>query len=212
MGKYVVVDLEMCMVKSRKPICQEVIQIGAVLLDESFDVIDRFSTYVKPEFGWLDATIVNLTGIRGTQLKGAPDFKSGLDKFLSWLPDEALTFVEWSTSDEAQLRKECLVKGIEDDRLKRLLSDTSDCQKLFSRKIDRKKNYRLSEALTMADISFEGHEHDGLDDAYNTALLFAKLNREEELVLNPLYEEARSEECDTLSYSLAYLFKDIHIA
>ena len=54
--KYVVLDLEMCKVpKSLRNEtyrwCYETIQIGAVLLDENYDVKKKFSTFVRPEYG-----------------------------------------------------------------------------------------------------------------------------------------------------------------
>ena len=42
---------------------QEVIQIGAVLLDENYDGVDTFMSFVKPRFGELDEFIQKLTGI-----------------------------------------------------------------------------------------------------------------------------------------------------
>ena len=76
MSKYVIFDLEMCRVGKHKrteqfPYPQELIQIGAVLLDESYVVTDRFETYVAPQFGALDPFITDLTGITRDKLKGA---------------------------------------------------------------------------------------------------------------------------------------------
>ncbi len=67
MGKHVVIDLEMCRVakemKREYRAKHEIIQIGAVLLDEDMVVTDRISILVKPEFGWIDPFIEKLTGI-----------------------------------------------------------------------------------------------------------------------------------------------------
>ena len=53
--KFVVVDFEMNPVssiyKEQKAICtNEIIQIGAVLLDDNYEELDSFQTYVKPCF------------------------------------------------------------------------------------------------------------------------------------------------------------------
>ena len=53
-----------------------------------------------------------------------------------------------------------------------------------------KDAYNLTEALNIADISYEDGAHDGLVDARNTARLYAKMQREEELTLNRYYMEA----------------------
>ena len=49
------------------------------------------------------------------------------------------------------------------------------------------KNYRLSEALIIADIDYDENIHDGLVDAENTAMLFAKMKREPKLKLISCY-------------------------
>ena len=62
-----------------------------------------------------------------------------------------------------------------------------DCQKTFAERMHTEKRYKLSEALIIADIDLEDGEHDALVDARNTALLFAKMQREPSLKLNPYY-------------------------
>lgn len=52
MNQYVVVDLEMCKVpylnrKKEFHGANETIQIGAVLLNENYEVVDEFNTYVR---------------------------------------------------------------------------------------------------------------------------------------------------------------------
>lgn len=54
MCKKIVIDVEMCRVQRRSgrfPLKNEIIQIGAVMLDEAYHTVDEFSTYVRPEFG-----------------------------------------------------------------------------------------------------------------------------------------------------------------
>ena len=73
MCQYAVVDLEMCKVpngakKGKYRWKHETIQIGAVLLNESLEIIDKFSTYVFPQFGFIDTYIIKLTGISSARL------------------------------------------------------------------------------------------------------------------------------------------------
>ena len=53
--------------------------------------------------------------------------------------------------------------------------------------MNAQKNYKLSEALIIADIDYDEHEHDALVDAKNTAQLFIKMQCEPELKLNKYY-------------------------
>ena len=191
MSKYVVFDLEMCFVpKSVKRSvynCRnELIQIGAVVVDESLGITDKFMTYVSPVFGNVDAYIENLTGITRQNLSQAPKAKEALEMFFNWMPEDAV-MVSWSENDEYQIRKETEAKGIVIDGLEEHLANWIDCQKTFSQKMNNERSYKLSEALILADIDYDEGEHDALVDAKNTAQLFIKMEREPELTLNPYF-------------------------
>ena len=115
--KYAVIDLEMCMVpkgfrKYGYKYRQETIQIGAVLLDENYEVIDEFNTYVKPEYGWIDDFIEKLTGISQHNVADAPSFEEALEAFLDWLPADDVRCVSWSDSDPKQIIHESFAKGM----------------------------------------------------------------------------------------------------
>lgn len=198
MSKYVIVDLEMCNVpKGIKRDAynwrNEVIQIGAVVVDESLNITDEFMTLVSPEFGAIDNFIEKLTGISRKAVQGAPKVKEALELFVNWLPSDAL-LVSWSENDENQIRKEIEAKNILVEGLNDYLDTWVDCQKTFGEKMNAQKNYKLSEALIIADIDYDDGEHDALVDAKNTAQLFVKMEREPVLVLNPYYSNQKEEE------------------
>lgn len=189
MSKYVIVDLEMCNVPKtvRRAVyhCRnEIIQIGAVLVDESLEIAGEFVTYVKPQFGTIDAYIEELTGISRKDVLGAPCIKDALERFMSWVPDDAV-MVSWSMSDESQIRKETEAKNIVIDRLQEYLESWVDCQKTFGEKMDNQRSYKLSEALIIANIDYDDGEHDALVDSKNTAQLFIKMEREPVMSPNP---------------------------
>lgn len=214
MCKYAVVDLEMCKVpygakKEKFRWARETIQIGAVLLNESLEVDDKFVTYVAPQYGTIDPFIKNLTGISKGDVAKAPVMKDALQAFVEWLPDDTKV-VSWSNSDEKQIRHEIEAKGIFIEGLEEILENWVDCQKTFAEKMHNQRCYKLSEALIAADIDYEDGAHDGLVDAYNTALLFAKMEREEELVLNPYYRRAVSEE-ESTGFTLADIFAGLDL-
>lgn len=216
MCKYAVVDLEMCKVprqaRTNKKMCaREVIQIGAVLLNETLEVIDKFSTYVSPQFGRIDDEINQLTGIRNEDVIHAPVLSDAFNTFLSWLPTDT-KLVSWSNNDEAQIRKELAYKEIEVAGIEDMLDSWIDCQKTFGEKLNSERCYRLSEALVAADIIYEDGAHDGLVDAYNTALLFAKMEREDELSLNPYYKSMILEEDEACCSTLGSLFGGIDMS
>ena len=201
MKHYVVVDLEMCNVTNNEllkvfPYKSEIIQIGAVLMNEELEIIGEFDTYVKPKYGQLTWQIKKLTGIREEDLKDAQPLEVVMNDFLNWLPEGEVTAISWSMSDKFQFLKELSIKNIPyGEQFRTILETWVDCQPQFTQKMHTEhKNYQLKEALIATDIWTEGRLHNGLVDAKNTALLYAKMQREEELVLNPFYKIATEEE------------------
>lgn len=191
MSKYAIVDLEMCRVPKglkRKKFgsASELIEIGAVLLNDKYEIVDRFKTYVSPEYGEVDQYIQNLTGITKADTVDAPSAKEALELFVNWLPEDAI-LVSWSDNDERQIRKEVQLKDLYVAGLEKYLDNWEDCQKTFGEKMNSPKNYKLSEALIIADIDYDENIHDGLVDAENTAMLFAKMKREPKLKLISCY-------------------------
>lgn len=191
MSNYAVVDLEMCKVPRAKrtdeyPYRNEIIQVGVILLDDKFDIVDEFKSYVSPDNGVVDTYIQNLTGITAENVANAPKLADVLSQLVKWLPDDTI-MIEWSDNDEKQLRLEIEAKQLPEIKFEVLLREWVDCQKLFGDKLGTDKVYRLSEALNISDICYDDGAHDALVDARNTARLFRKIKTEVELKLNPYY-------------------------
>lgn len=213
MSKYVIVDLEMCKVRGLKReklggSC-EIIEIGAVLLDDTYEIADRFKTYVSPEYGEIDQFIQKLTGISKADTVNAPTIKEALELLMNWLPEDAV-LVSWSDNDEKQIRKEIELKSLDIPGLDKYLDSWEDCQKTFGEKMNSSKNYRLSEALIIADIDYDENIHDGLVDAENTAMLFAKMKREPKLKLISCY--VTEDEDNTMYTPIGGLLKNFSYA
>ncbi len=188
MSKYAVIDLEMCGVPKNKrcgyAFNQEIIEIGAVMLDDSFHITDEFKTFVAPQYGFIDSYIENLTGISNDDTASAPVIADALSMFLEWIGSDAV-MVAWSTNDAYQLRTETQLKGIELQALDEILDTSVDSQMMFSEKLDTEKVYKLSEALAIAGIFYDEGAHEALVDARNTAKLFGKMMSDEKFTLSP---------------------------
>ncbi len=83
---------------------------------------------------------------------------------------------------------------------------------MFAEKMGNTRMYRLEEALIAADIISYGDAHDGLNDAYNTALLYKKMMTESEFRLNSYYLQAHSEQEVRLTSTMGDLFNDFDIS
>lgn len=216
MSRYVVVDLEMCKVPrgTRKQYgrAMETIQIGAVLLNDNYELIDSFMTLVNPRYGTVDKYINNLTGISQNDVYSAPGMADAINSFFNWIPDDNVKMVSWSLSDLYQLQHEFEAYDIDMGKFNNLIETWIDCQKMFSEIMDEERIFKLDEALIASEINTSGRAHDGFDDAYNTALLFAKMETEPIFKLNEYYKKAHSGESERLTYSLGDLFKSLNIA
>ena len=204
---YLVIDLEMCKVprdyrsKSYR-YANETIQIGAVLLDDSFKRIGTLCQYVHPEHGVIDYFIENLTGIKNSQVKKAPKLDEALIHMIDWLGERDYKIYAWSESDRNQLLHEIKAKNMTDERIYAFMKAENwiDYQDVFTKRFKLSRQLSLEEALGRAEIEPEGKFHDGLDDAVNTAYLIEKLelNPEYQLVSYEMPDKPSEGLCSTL--------------
>lgn len=214
---YLVIDLEMCRVPQnyrgkRYKYATEIIQIGAVLLDDEYRQIASLSQYVCPEHGVVDHFISNLTGILNSQVKKAPKLKDALLHILDWLGEREYKVIAWSENDYIQLQHEITNKKIECGRIDEFMQEDRwiNYQKTFGERYEYERSVSLEEALLLCNIEPDGRLHDGLDDAVNTAKIIEKLeqNPEYQLIYTERQEEFSSEPLQT---SLGELFADLNI-
>lgn len=214
---YLVIDLEMCKVpknyrgKNYK-YSSEIIQVGAVLLDEDYKEIGTLCQYVHPEFGVLDYFITNLTGIENGQLKNAPKLKDALIHMVNWLGEREYKIFAWSNSDYCQLKHEITSKKLNDEKLDELMKSERwiDYQQVFGERYSFEQPTSLKEALMLCDIEPDGRLHDGLDDAWNTARLIEKLEKNPDYKL--VYRERQAQEdSQPLKVCLGDLFEGLNL-
>ncbi|MEY8517108.1 3'-5' exonuclease [Lachnospiraceae bacterium 29-84] len=213
--KYIFIDLEMNPVDKRfkeiKEICRsEIIEIGAIVLDESFRQIESYREYVKPEFSnQIMVGITDLTGISLNMLVGADTFSVAIEKFADWCCKDGEDFMvyAWSGNDLEQIQKEMEVKHIpESATLSKLFGNWNDFQEYFCRLIESEKPVSLERALAMAGYGFDGKMHDAMWDAKNTADLFVASQNEEELLQNIKMIQEKTEHSEESAVTLGDIF------
>ena len=208
--KYVFVDFEMATIgkdfmEQRKIWRQEIIEIGAVMFDESFSEIGSFKRYVKPDYSrHISTTVYNLTGIDDYYLNGCNGIQEELDAFAAWClaTGDKVTVYAWSESDLNQIQKEYLLKDLApSESLERIIAAWQDLQALYDKAVDSKNPTALHKALASIGVDFDGKMHDALDDARNTAKIFVELSNPEEFnkTVNYIHEYTeRESNCVTL--------------
>ena len=180
---YIIFDLEwnQCGSESEiltQPVCLpgEIIEIGAVKLNDAFEKVDELRLLIQPKYyPKLHHRIVSLTGLRDKELaeKGLP-FPQAYEKFMEFCGEE-YSFMTWSRSDLPILVDNMLLHGIDISNL----PDTYDLQRIFCNEIMRiPRKMALDDALKVlnekGDIA-----HDALNDSRNTALVCNHLDLEE---------------------------------
>ncbi len=213
--KYVFIDFEMNQIDNSHgdelKICKnEIIEIGAVKLDDTYKEIDSFKTYVRPCITPITSRITNLTGITNEMVDDAPEFAEAMDKFISWCMDADIIYA-WSENDLKQFNKERKLKKYDNPEASKIASKWKDFQKEFAKMLGTKRRIALSDAVFYLGEDFQGAEHDALWDARNTAEVFVLSKDKEkfEKTMAPIMNAYKPKE--TMTYSLGDLFKNIHI-
>ena len=173
--KHVVVDLEMNPVSRefrevRRKLNEEVIEIGAVRLDENFQQEAEFQCYVKPEYGPIKKHITSLTGITQAMVADKKTYAACFQDFVDWVGEEETKIYSWSMSDIKQLRSECRYK-LPDFDIGWLNVRWVDLQQEFDDRLGLHNSLALKHALGAMDHKFEGTQHTALADAINTSAI-----------------------------------------
>lgn len=173
--KHVVVDLEMNPVSRefrevRRKLNEEVIEIGAVCLDENFQQEAEFQCYVKPEYGPIKKHITSLTGITQAMVADKKTYAACFQDFVDWVGEEETKIYSWSMSDIKQLRSECRYK-LPDFDIGWLNARWVDLQQEFDDRLGLHNSLALKHALGAMDHKFEGTQHTALADAINTSAI-----------------------------------------
>lgn len=213
--EYVFVDFEMNQIdyshKEELDICKnEIIEIGAVRLDDTYREIDSFKTYVRPVITPVTGRITELTGITNDMVDDAPEYAEAMDMFIDWCKGADIIYA-WSENDLRQLNKERKLKNYENPDMSSVVSRWKDFQKEFARMLGTKRRIALSDAVFYLGEDFKGAEHDALWDARNTAAVFVLSKDKEkfEKTMAPIMDIYKPKQA--MTYSLGDVFKNIKL-
>lgn len=186
---YIFVDFEMekldCLYKQERKVCKmEIIEIGAVMYNDQYEEISSFKRYVKPQYSeHISDVIINLTGITDSLLEDKNSSVVEIPEFAKWccsMGDDFKVYA-WSESDLKQITHEMRLKDIpETDELSLVLANWNDLQKEFDQSLYNYRSTSLSNALDSVGITFDGRQHDALDDSRNTARLYREMSTSDE--------------------------------
>ncbi len=142
----------------------EIIQIGAVKLDEDFNEIDNFELLVSPVFyKKMNSKVKRLTSIEDSDLMRGYPFREAIGYFSQWCGDD-FVFLTWGPDDEAMLRENLKMF----DMSAKWIPQCYDIQCIFNYQfVQSKDQVSLSSAIERFGI-IPLHAHNALNDAINT--------------------------------------------
>jgi inhibitor of KinA sporulation pathway (predicted exonuclease) len=166
---FLVIDLEgtCCDDKSIPDEEREMIEIGAVAVSSSGDIVEEFDALVRPvRHPLLTGFCTGLTGITQKDVDEARPFPEVWGRFVSWLGDKN-AFCSWGGYDLEQMRRDC---GFHGQPL--TFEYHCDLVKMYGRKCGHRK------AMRWIGLPPKGNHHRGVDDARNISLILVAMLKE----------------------------------
>ncbi len=166
----------------------EIIEIGAVKIDEDANVLDTFSIHLRPRiFRTLQHHIAKVTGLTQADLDRGEPIVQGLRRFMQWCGPDA-EFAEWGMDDVPVLKQNLFLCNLDESRP----TQWYDLQQIFLREHPRKEGegMTLESVVTRMGIPMERPFHDALSDTLYTADVCRKLDLRAGLAAYPTEEES----------------------
>ncbi len=177
--KYIVLDLEWNSPEHRNRLVKEpivlhgeIIQIGAVMLNEQMEEIGSFEAKIRPEFyKRINRKIEELTGITDKDLENALLFTDAINNFKNWCGEDSI-LLTWGSCDVQMLEDNLIMHDMD----YRWIPEEFDAQLMFDfQETMEDRNYSLDYAVYYFGI--RGIKaHDALNDARDTATVIRKLD------------------------------------
>lgn len=179
---YVVIDLEWNQPidgksTEERALCFEIIEIGAVLLDENRKPVRHFSRVIKPQvYRTMNAITRNIVNIPKEELNQGDLFPDAMKEFLSWCGKDYV-FCTWGSGDLLELQRN--IKYYELPPLSARPIAYLDVQKLYGLAFEGKKSTRsLEHAIEALNIKRDKPFHRAHSDAFYTAEILAAIKDE----------------------------------
>ena len=171
--KWIILDLEATCWEKRGQGPSEIIEIGALCVDDEKKIIGEFQSFVKPQaHPKLSPFCIDLTSINQEMVETAPCFLEAQHAFTTWIRDfeEDYMLCSWGNYDRNKFIEDCRMHGLDILWIRPHIS--------LKHQYATIKNLRrprgIQHVLKLEGLEFEGTHHRGIDDARNIAKIFIK--------------------------------------
>lgn len=208
---YIIMDLEWntALIKETKGYLNEIIEIGAVRLDENLVQTDEFRIFIKPKLSKkIHSRVQSLTHIHNSDLENGVPFIQAMDSFKEWVEALPCAILSWGETDLRVLIENykyfCGISCIP------FMQQYADLQAYVQKYLRRSSAQQLglSAAAQMLNVNLEGIDlHRALADSILSACclreIFYKLD------FRPFLRTCNNEFYDRLSFK-SYFISDIN--
>lgn len=183
--RYIIMDLEWNNTYGRRinGFINEVIEIGAVKLDDQFQILDTFSCFIKSQIGKkLRGSVKRLTNITNEDINSGTQFTQAFAEFRRWLGSEKNVVLTWGDGDIRVLIDN--YKYLNGIATIPFLTCYADLQRLFQvvYKTPSSKQVGLAAAAEMLCLKCDDYAaHRALDDSLLSVEIFKKCYDAEQL-------------------------------
>lgn len=171
---FIVYDLEATCWQHKQPhLISEIIEIGAVKIDDYGHVQGEFERFVRPiEQPTLSAFCQELTSITQVQVNSADEYDIVAEDFMEWcgVGEDDYLLCSWGAYDKKMLVQDCKRFDMEHHWAEQHINIKSQYKKING----LRKPVGLKRAVEHENFDWIGTHHRGIDDARNLAQIFKR--------------------------------------
>ncbi|MBQ6906903.1 MAG: exonuclease domain-containing protein [Clostridia bacterium] len=151
----------------------EIIQIGAVKMDENFEITDTFEANIHPVFyRKINKAVKKLTGINQKQLNSGDSFEEVIAKFKNWCGKDH-TFLTWGPDDSRIMIQNLLKHRMDTEWMGRWIN----LQAIYNVQTNSgNSQVSLKTALEKFEIPQILHAHNAINDAMYACMVCKHLD------------------------------------
>lgn len=190
--RYIVLDLEWNQPKHPKEAipCSnnrklegEVVQVGAVVLNDTFSIEKEVRIVIRPRFYTkMSRRISDLTGITDEMLSTGVPLEDAMQQLRDITAGDDYAFFSWGMDDLRVLKQNFLMVEMDDT----WLAPWYNLQMIFGLQTGAGKTQKaLKTAMETLELEIDRPAHDALNDAHFAALIMQKLDMEKGLAEYP---------------------------
>lgn len=153
----------------------EIIQIGAIKLNENFETIGTLDVLVKPEiYTKINPFVKELTGLTMEDLDCGKSFKEMYEELIEFIKPDRSVLCVWGLADIKELFRNIEYHGLDASIVH---TEYINIQSYASKLLNCEKgiNIGLGNAAKLLNVPIESEFHNAFNDAYYTAKVFKKI-------------------------------------